>query len=157
MIENILNLVRNEVIPAVDKADIPQEKKQQVVDTTTSTILGGLKDQLIPGNVSEVMSLFGKGSSASSASSFGSNIMTKTIQSSVASALTQKVGLSSGIAASVAAAVVPAVMSLLNNKVQDDKEPGFNIESLMKSLGGSKAGDNDTGGLAGMLGGLFNK
>lgn len=152
MLENILSLVKDQVMPAINKADIPQEKQQQAVDTTASTILDGLKDQLVPSNLSEVMNLFGKGSSSSS-SSFGNNVMVQTIQSSVVSALTQKVGLSSGIANTIASVAVPAVMSLLSKKVQDSNEPGFNIESLVKSLGGSD--NKDKGGLAGMLGGLF--
>jgi len=154
MLENILELVKDQVLPAINKADIPEEKKQQAVDTTASTILDGLKDQLIPDNLSELMNLFGKGSGSSS---FGSNVMVQTIQSSVVSALTQKVGLNSGIANTIAGVVVPAVVNMLSSKVEDSNEPGFNLESLVKSLTGSDSGNDGKGGLAGMLGSLFGK
>lgn len=155
MLDNILGLVKDQVLPVINgNADIPEDKKEAVVETTTSTIFDSLKDQLIPDNLTEVMNLFGGGNSG--ASSFGSNVMVQGIQSAVSSALTQKIGLNSGIANTIATTVVPLVMNLFSDKVNDSNEPGFNVQSLIEAISGG-SGNNKGGGLMGMLGSLFGK
>lgn len=151
MLENILELVKGPVMEAVTgNNQIPADKKEAAVETTTSTIIDKLKDELIPDNLSDVVNMF----SGNSKNSFGSNVMTQSIQTAVASALTGKVGLSSSLANTIAGAAVPVVMKLFSDKVNDDNEPGFNVESLIKAFTGNKD-SNTGGGLMGMLGGLF--
>lgn len=151
MVEGIISLIKDQVLPVITgNADIPDDKKDAVVETTTSSIFDSLKDQLIPDNLTEVMNLFGGGSSSGTSGLVGG------IQSTVVSALVQKVGLSSGIANTIASAVVPTVINLFSNKVNDDNEPGFNVESLIGMFTGGSS-NKKSGGLLGMLGGLFGK
>ncbi len=155
MLDNILGLVKDQVLPAItNNTEIPADKKDAVVETTTSSILDGLKDQLIPDNLTEVMGLFGGNSPASN---FGSNAMVQGVQSTVVSALTSKVGINSGIANTIASTVVPAVINMFSKKVADDSDPGFNVQALIESFaGGSNAGAaGKAGGILGALGGLF--
>lgn len=145
MIEGILDLVKSQVLPAItNNPDIPADKREAVAETTTSTIVDGLKEQFTPSNLSAITSLF-SGDSASN----GGGIV-NSLQTSVVNALSEKVGLDKGIATSIAAAVIPAVMSCFSQKANDPKDEGFNIQSLIETFAGNKSG-----GLLGMLGGLF--
>jgi len=154
MLDNVLELVKEQVLPAiVGNNQIPEEKKDAAVETTTSSILDGLKDQIVPDNLTEVMNLFGGNNPISN---FGNTAMVQGVQSTVASALTSKVGLNSTLATTIAATVVPAVIGLFSKKVADKNEPGFNVQSLIEALTKGKGGDNKGGGgLLDMIGGLF--
>ncbi len=78
----------------------------------------------------------------------------------------RQLGLSWGItpiimplAKTIATTVVPAVVSLLQKKVGDKNEPGFNLESILGNLtgGGGKSASGGLGSLLGGLGGLLGK
>lgn len=151
MLDNILKIVTEQVVPAItNNADIPDNQKENAVQATTSGILEGLKDHFIPDNLSDVANLFGGGA----ASSFGGSSMIQGIQSTVASALTQKVGLNGAVATTIASTVVPAVIGMFSNKVNDQNDSGFNVESLIKAFTGG-GGNQGGGGILGMLGGLL--
>lgn len=146
MLDSIINLVKKEALGAItNNADVPADKKDAAVETTTSTIVDSLKDQLSSGNISNIVELF-SGDSGSSSS------FTNSIQSSVISALTEKVGLNKGIANTIASTVIPAVMGMISKK-NNDSNDSFSIESLVKSV----SGGNNGGGILGSLGKLFGK
>jgi hypothetical protein len=147
MLDGILDLIKDQVIGAVKKAGVPANKQQAAVETTTSTIMDGLKDHLSPDNISSIVSLFGGGSSAKAAS----NPMVASIQSSVVSALSEKVGLKPAIANTIASTVVPALMGLLSKKSNDPND-SFDLGSLLKSFTG-----NSGGGVSGVLGDILGK
>ena len=148
MLDSIINLVKSEVSDIItNKTDIPEDKKSDVVSTTTESLLHGLKSIMTPDNLTGITSLFGGGDMMN-------HNLTNDLQSSVTSSLTQKTGLSSSTASSIAAIVIPAILSLFKNKIDDDNEPGFNLDSLLKSF---TSGNSSGGGLLGMLGKLFGK
>lgn len=148
MLDNIISLVKQQVSGAItNNAQIPEDKKTAVVETTTSTIISELKDHLTPDNLSSIVSLFGSGSGNTTPG----NVMTNSIQNSVVSALSQKVGLSPTIANTIASTVVPAIMGLISKKDSDPND-SFNLKSLVESFAGS-----DKGGILGKIGGLFGK
>lgn len=145
MLNEIINLVKEEALGAItNNTAIPADKKEAAVETTTSTIVDGLKEYFTPDNLSAITSLFSGGGSA------GDSSMMSNLQSSVVNALSEKVGLNKDVANSIASAVIPAIASLFSKKVNDPDDKGFNIESLMGAFGG-KGG----GGILGALGGLF--
>lgn len=160
MLDNILDLVKDQVVKSIsDKVDIPADKQQETVETAASSILDGFKSQITPGNISEIMGLFGGGNSAGS---LGNSVIAQGVQSTVVSALTSKVGLNKGLATTIAGIVVPAVMSMFSKKVSDDNEPGFDIGSLIGAFTGggnnSSSKSSDTlGSVINVLGGLFGK
>lgn len=144
MLEGIIDLVKDQVLPAItNNAEIPAEKKEAVVETTTSTIIDGLKEHFTPDNLSAITNLFAGGGSTG-----GSDIVSG-LQSSVVNALSEKVGLNKDTANSIASAVIPAITSLFSKKVNDPNDKEFSIESLMKAFSGKG------GGILGALGGLF--
>lgn len=143
MLEGIIDLVKEQVVPAIaNNENIPADKRSAVVETTTSTVVEGLKEYFTPDNISSITSMF-------SGESGGGNIVSS-LQSSVVNALTEKLGLNKDIANSIASAVIPAIMSLFSQKANDPNDEGFTVESLIGALGGKSGG-----GLLGMLGGLF--
>lgn len=147
MLEGIIDLVKDQVLPAItNNSAIPADKKEAAVETTTSTIVDGLKEHFTPDNLALITSLFSGGGSA------GGGDIVSGLQSSVVNALSEKVGLNKDIANSIASAVVPAIMGLFSQKVNDPNDKGFSIESIMGAFGG-KGG----GGILGALGCLFGK
>lgn len=144
MLDSIINLVKNQALGAItNNAAVPADKKDAAVETTTSTIVDGLKSQLTPSNLSNLTGLFGGNS--------GSSAITDSIQGSVVSALSEKVGLNKDIANSIASTVIPAVIGLISKK-NNDANDSFSLESLVESVTGKKEG-----GILGALGGLFGK
>lgn len=145
MLDNILNLVKETVTQSIGKnKDIPEDKKAQAVNVTTQALASGLKENLNPGNLSHLTSLFKGGNSVEK------NPVTTNIIGTVSNSLIQKIGLSTPIAALIANSVVPAVMKVISGKVNDPKEKGINVESLIQSFTG-KSGD----GILGKIGKLF--
>ncbi len=150
MFEKIMGMVKEQVMHSIDNVPgIPEEKKEQTIETTASSLVDGLKNHAAGGGLSGITSLLGIGKSASTSASGAS---TGGLESGVVSALTSKVGISPAVAKSVVAAVIPAVMSLFKKKIDDPDEPGFNLESLIGGLTGGKSG-----GILSALGGLFGK
>jgi len=146
MLNEVINLVKQEALGAItNNANIPADKRDAAVETTTSAIVDSFKDHFTPDNLSNIAGLLG--GSSSSSSSISNNL-----QNSVVSALSEKVGISKDVANSIATAVIPAVIGLFTKKVNDSNEPGFNIESLVKAFTGSNGG-----GILGTLGKLFGK
>lgn len=144
MLDSIIDLVKSEALNVITKNDsVPADKKEAAVEATTSSIVNGLKDQLTPDNLSNIVNLV-NGNSASN------NALSSSIQDSVVSVLSQKVGLSSGVAKSIASAVIPAILGLIAKKSNDPND-SFSLESLAKSL------TKDKGGILGAIGGLFGK
>ena len=140
MLDEVVNLVKKEVSDLIiNNPEVPEEKKEDAVKTTTSTLLNGLKDNITSGNMSEVMNLFG----SSNVENSSNNNVANNIQTSVVSSLIQKVGLSPAIANGIATAIIPTVMGLLSNKINDNSQPGFNLNSIINAFSGSKDGNHN--------------
>jgi len=153
MLDSILNIVKDKAMDVIsNNAGVPEEKKQDAVQTTTHALADGLKQNLNLNNLSALSGLFGGGDSASA------NPIVNNIQSTVVNELTSKVGLSQGIATTIASTVISAVMSVLSKKVSDPNEKGFNLESIVGAFTGgnhSGTGSSGAGDLLGSLGKLF--
>ncbi|NDV95337.1 DUF937 domain-containing protein [Dysgonomonas sp. 521] len=152
MLDGILDLIKDQALGAVTQAGVPADKQSAAVETTASSIVDGLKDQLSLDNVSSLMSLFGGSSSSSSALS-ASNPIVSSIQKTVVTSLSEKVGLNSAMANTIASTVVPALIGLLSKKSSDPND-SFDFGSLLKSFTG---GGDSAGGLLGGLLGKFLK
>lgn len=135
MLDNILNLVKDQVAGVIDKDNqIPADKKASAIDATTSSLLEGFTSNFTQGNLSSLSGLFGGGGSQ------GTSDLVETLKNSVVSILSEKVGLSKEIANSIASSVVPGVMGLLSDKVNDTNEPGFTLESIVSAFSDKKGG-----------------
>ncbi|MBB4036914.1 hypothetical protein GGR21_002828 [Dysgonomonas hofstadii] len=148
MLDQILNLVKDQAANVItNNSQVPEDKKDAAVETTTHAIADGLKSQLTSGNISNVMALFG-------GESGGSNALSGSLQNSVVSALAEKVGLSQGVATTIASTVVPALISLVSKK-HNDSNDSFDLGSILSSFTGGGDDGKKSGGLMDMIGGLF--
>lgn len=140
MLDNILDLVKNVAGETIaNNAEVPADKKDITIQTTTSAVTDGLKN-----NIGNIAGLFGSGDSSA---------LINNIEDTVVSTLVEKVGLNSNTANSIASAVIPAVVKALSGKVNDPNDKGFSLESVVEAFGGGSG----IGGLLGKIGGLFGK
>lgn len=157
MVENILSLVKDQVVKSIaGKVDIPSDKKQQAIDTTASSVLDGLKQQASAGDITDIISMF----SDKSGSSLINSWLSKGVESTVVAALTSKVGLNKSTATTLAGVVVPAVLNMFLKKANDNSDSSFDVGSLIGMLtgGSSSGGSSDTvSKVIGALGGLLGK
>ncbi|SHF17978.1 DUF937 domain-containing protein [Dysgonomonas macrotermitis] len=145
MLDNIIKLVKEQALGAISgNAQVPADKQEAAVETTTTSIVDGLKDHFTPDNLSAITNLFSGGASDMEG-------ISSSLQGSVVSALSEKVGLSKEVANSVASAVIPAVIGIFSKKANDPNDSGFSVESLIKAFSGGKGG----GGIFDALGSLF--
>lgn len=147
MLDNILNLVKDTIASSIGgNSNVPEDKKAATVETATQAVTHGLKENFTLSNLSNLTSLFGGGSSISN------NPITNNIVGSVTSELIQKVGLSQSVANVISTTVVPLVMKVLSGKVNDPKEKGVNVESLIETFSGSGGGHGILNSLAKLFG-----
>lgn len=138
MMEKIIDLIKGQVMKTVGaETGIPEEKKAETVETTTASLIDGLKKYATPENLSSLKSMLGMGQTHEAAATAQSADMASGLESNVVNALTSKVGLSSSVAQKIATAVIPAVMSLFKKKA-GDSDSGFDIGSMLSSLTGKK-------------------
>lgn len=148
MLEGILDLIKDQAMGAItNNANVPADKKEAAVETTTDAIVDGIKNNI---SLDNITSLLGFGGDSDSSS----NQMVSSIQTSVVSSLSEKVGLSKEVAGSIAATVVPALLQLLSKKSGDSND-SFSFESLLESFTGGSS--QNGGGILGSLGKLFGK
>jgi hypothetical protein len=166
MLEQLFDLVQqNSQQSVVDNPDVPNEHNQEVINTLTSSITGGLQEQVQSGNLSGLMSLFG-GESGSSGTSLMNNPIVASIATNAIGAIVQKFGLNSQVAGSIVNSVLPGVLGAVIGQLNGQGGSGgggFDLGSLIQMGGGLFGGGNDQQGkpasggidLGGMLGGLF--
>jgi hypothetical protein len=68
------------------------------------------------------------------------------------SELVKKVGLSQSVANTITSIIIPAVLSAISNKINDPKDKGFNINSLVEAFTGE---NSRQGGILNSLGKLL--
>ena len=141
MLDNLINLVKEHAGDAiVNNAAIPNEHNDEAISTTAGSIFETLKSQATNGNLNGIMDLF---------KSNGSSALSSSINSNVAGDLMKKFGLDNSQATNIAGSLIPKVMESFTKKTNDPNDSSFDMEGIMKSIGG-------TGGIGGMLGGLGN-
>jgi hypothetical protein len=166
MLEQLFDLVKENSQQAVVKNPaVPNEHNEEVINTLTSSITGGLQEQVQSGNVGGLMALFG-GESGTTGASLMNNPIVASIATNAISAIAQKFGLNSQVAGSIVNSVLPGVLGAVIGQLNGQGGAGgsgFDLGSLIQMGGGLFGGGNDQQGkpasggidLGGMLGGLF--
>lgn len=168
MLEQLFDLVQqNSQQAVVQNPAVPNEHNEEVINTLTSSITGGLQEQVQSGNISGLMSLFG-GESGTSGASLLNNPIVASIATNAIGAIVQKFGLNSQVASSIVNSVLPGVLGAVIGQLNgqggaNGSGGGFDLGSLIQMGGGLFGGGNDQQGkpasggidLGGMLGGLF--
>ncbi len=168
MLEQLFELVQqNSQQAVVQNPAVPNEHNTEVINTLTSSITGGLQEQVQSGNLGGLMSLFG-GESGTSGASLMNNPIVASIATNAIGAIVQKFGLNSQVAGSIVNSVLPGVLGAVIGQLNGQGGSsgagnGFDLGSLIQMGGGLLGGGNDQQGkpasggidLGGMLGGLF--
>jgi uncharacterized protein YidB (DUF937 family) len=146
MFDNLLNLVKEHAGDAiVNNPAIPNEKNDEAIHSTTTSIVDTLKSQMSGGNLSALTDMF-KGGNVNASS------VASSVQSNVVTDLMKKFGIDNAQASGIASSLIPKVMESFTKKTNDPNDSSFDMSSIMSSLGGGAA----AGGIGGMLKGLFN-
>jgi hypothetical protein len=145
MFDNLLNLVKEHAGDAIiNNPAIPNEKNNEAIHSTTSSIVDTLKAQVASGNLSSITDLL-KGGNINS-SSIGN-----ALHSNVVSDLMKKFGVDNTQATTIASSILPKVMEQFVSKTNDPNDSSFDLNGIMNSLGG-----DNTSGILGKITGLFN-
>lgn len=148
MLEKIINSVKSEVGGQIaGKTNLPSGTIDNVFSEISDVTKQEVTNQMMGGNLSNVMNLFSDKPNNNDADQIQSNI-----SSGVISRLTGKLGLSPQIAQTVSSMAVPAIINMITkkNKSTPDDDPSP-LNDLFGGLGKEKIGD----AAKGMLGGLF--
>lgn len=145
MFDELLKLVSNESgEQIINNPEIPNEQNNAAIETTTGSIMDGLKSQISGGNGADVLSLLG------GQSGIQGNPLVGNLTANVTSSLMDKLGVSNPVAKQIAASLVPVVIGKLVNRTNDPNDSSFDINSIFGSLTGGKSNQFD---LAGLIGG----
>ncbi len=141
MFENLLQLVKENASEAIiNNPAIPNDRNDEAISLASNGIFEGLKDKLSNGGLQDIFSNSNPAQSGA----------TNQIAGNVAGQLMEKFGLDNGAAKGIVEKLIPVVMEKFVNKTNDPNDNSFDLGDIMKNLGGS-------GGIGGMLGGLFGK
>lgn len=182
MFETLMNLVQQQSGQAVvQNPAIPNEQNNDVMQTITESIMGGLGQQAQGGGLGNLLGMVAGGQNVQD------NPVTGGVQQHVEQNLMQKLGISPAVAMSIAGAVVPMVLSKLMHKASDPNDNSvdgnqimgaatgqqgtdwmgmassamadgkLDMGDLMRVMGNQGGGQQGGGGLGGMLGGLLGK
>ncbi len=133
MFDQLLMLVQQNAGDTILNNDaIPNERKQEAVETITCSIIDALKNAVQSGKLGEVMQLFNNASNNVAASPLNQNM-----QDNLVDNMMQKFGLSNTQAGSIASSVIPAVLSKFVHKTNDPNDNSFSLCSILAHLGGS--------------------
>lgn len=135
MIDQLINLVKEHAGDSIIKNPaIPDEHNETAIKTAAGGIMDQLKNLSADGKMDSITDIF-KGGNVST------NPVTTKISSNVASQLVSKFGISQDQATSIVKSLIPIVMSSLVKKTNDPGDKSFNLQGILGSLAGGKAGD----------------
>lgn len=141
MINNILDLIKGAIVGVVDdNANVPNEKKEQVVDIASKALGKGLEDNV--SSLSEMLS--GENTS-----------IIDGLKKSVVNALAEKVGLNADVAGQIASSLIPAVLGVLNSAMGGRKS--LSLDSLADVVTGFSSRENKKEGLFKTITNFFKK
>lgn len=147
MLDKILALVKENAQDAVmNNPDVPEDKKESVVQEAASSITDGIKGEAAGGGLQNILSSFTGGGGEGALSGIIDKIKGTFVQS-----LVSKLGFSSGTASGIASALIPIVINKFFHKTADSKDNSFDLNGIVSSLSGGK----DSGGIMGAAKGLF--
>lgn len=147
MLEQLLNLVKEQAGNAVvNNPAVPNEHNDGVIAEATSSITGGLQQELANGGLQNVLKMFGgQGGSPESSS------LVQNISGNFAQNIMSKFGISGDQAQSIASSLIPSVMGKLVNKTNDPNDNSFSLQGIVDHLTGGQAGGLNIGSLLGSV------
>lgn len=161
MIDQLIKLVQENAGDAiVNNKAIPDQHNAAAISEVGTQLFNGLQDQAKQGNIEQIVSMFKNGGG----SNLTNNPIVSQIISKVASSLGSKFGVSPQAAEQIAGSLLPTVLSKFVNKTNDPNDNDFDLQDIVKNVGGGNIGDilgkfggsSSGGGLGDTLGKMFN-
>ncbi len=150
MLDQLIKSLKSEVGgQLISQANLPAGSIDKVFSVIGDVTKKEVTDQMLGGNLSDVMNLF-----SNKPNNNGANLLQSNISSGVISGLVSKLGISPAMSKTIAAVAIPALINLITQK--NNTTPDNDPSPLNDLFGG--AGGGGLGGIAkGLLGGLFKK
>jgi hypothetical protein len=162
MIDQLIKLVQDNAGDAIVKNKaIPDQHNAAAINEVGTQLFNGLQDQAKQGNIDEIVSMFKTGGD----SNLTSNPMVSQMISKVAASLGSKFGVSPQAAQQIATSLLPMVLSKFVTKTNDPNDNDFDLQDVMKNVGGGNVSDilsklggssSGKGGLGDTLGKMFS-
>ncbi len=144
MLDDILNLVKENAKDAVmNNPDVPEDKKEGVIQEAASSIFNGIKDEASGGGLQNLLSSFSGGGGGGAISGLIDKVKGSFVQN-----LVSKLGLDSGKASGIASMLIPLVMNKLFHKTADPADNSFSVDGILSAVSGDS-------GIIGKVKGLF--
>ncbi|QEC67582.1 hypothetical protein FRZ67_09875 [Panacibacter ginsenosidivorans] len=130
MFENLLNLVKENAGDAIiNNTAIPNERNDEAISYASNSIVDGLREALVNGNINDVVSLFKGGNAV--ASPVAQNIHGGFVQS-----LMDKFGLDNNQAGGIASNLLPSILNKFISKTNDPNDKSFDLGDIIQKLSG---------------------
>jgi uncharacterized protein YidB (DUF937 family) len=138
MLDQLTNLVKQYAGDAIiNNPAIPNERNDEAINETSSSIAGGLQNMLSSGGAQDILKMFSGNQSVSNST------VTNNVSGGVIQNLMSKFGLDQSTASNIANKLVPNVMQNLVQKTNDPNDSSFDIQGIFNGLsGGSTSGFN---------------
>ena len=138
MLEQLTNLVKQYAGDAIiNNPAIPNERNDEAINETSSSIAGGLQNMLSSGGAQDILKMFSGNQSVSNSA------VTNNVSGGVIENLMNKFGLDRSAANGIANKLVPNVMQNMVQKTNDPNDSSFDIQGIFNNLsGGSTSGFN---------------
>lgn len=150
MLKELFELVKgNATDVVINNPEVPNDKNNEVVAEATNTVASGLRNIVAGGGVQSLISLFAN--SGGDKKSLLGNPIVSMMMGHFAGKLMTKYGLDNNQANNLSGNLIPSVLGSLINKTNDPNEQGFSLESLLGSITGNKATEQNSGGGIGDL------
>ncbi|MEJ7913952.1 MAG: hypothetical protein WKF70_12410 [Chitinophagaceae bacterium] len=134
MLENISNLVKEEAGDAIiNNPAVPNQHNEAVIEETSNSIIGSLKNLLASGGAGKLLAMFGN-----NGSDVNTNTVTQNASGNVSKSLVDKFGLNQAAATGIAGSVVPTVLKKMINRTNDPGDSSFNVQDIFNQLSGGQ-------------------
>lgn len=152
MLQQLINLIKERAGDSIiNNPAIPNEKNDEVVRETGSSIVNTIQGALAGGGITSLLKMFGGRENPSESP------LTKLAMGGVIENLVNKFGLNPQQAGDVAGKVVPDVMDKMVQKTNDPNDNSFNIQDVFNEFtGGKSSGLNLQGMLEKVKSGKFD-
>ena len=153
MFQELINLVKENAGSVIqNNPAIPADKKEEAVQIAGSSVMDGLKNSLMSGNIKDVLKLF-SGGGADTASS----PVTQNVNNTLTENLSSKLGIPASQAGGIASAIIPMILGKLVNKTNDPNDKSFDLQSMLNQFSGGKTSGMDIGGILNKFKGGLDK
>jgi hypothetical protein len=153
MLQNIIDLVKQNANDSiVNNPAIPNEQNEEAINETGNSIMDTLRNALSGGNAQDLIGMLTGGQADRN------NPVVAQASGDLTSRLQNKFGLDSGKASGIAGTLVSAVLAQLSQRTADPNDKGFDLQDIVKQLGGGQLGNllGGSGSIMDKVKGMFN-